>query len=71
MRAFCDDCSDTFTFQMRSCFVSFFTDQNVLPVLKGCVPELVLPMTYVLSNNFVKKLDREKVGDDLILTSVH
>ena len=58
MRAFCDDCSDTFTFQMRSCFVSFFTDQNVLPVLKGCVPELVLPMTYfqiILSKSSIEK----------------
>ena len=33
----CDDCSGTLTFQMRSYFVSIFTDQDVPPATKDCV----------------------------------
>ena len=36
-----DDCSGTIDIQMHSYFVSFFTDQDVPPATKGCVPEPV------------------------------
>ena len=35
----CDDYSGTFTFQMRSYFLSFFIDQDVPPETKGYLPE--------------------------------